>query len=568
MPTPSSSRLAALAALSLTVAALVPASRAAPAEPFPELRPANRAQAVGVLGGGGASLPVPCLTALVQAGGVEAPAPARIAAELLRGPDTLTDERRWTAADGTLVRYTLSPRTFDRTNAQDLDGDGTADLLAAAAGGVAEARALLVDGLGLGAPGPVEVLLARIGYGVRGYAVEPRAPGVRSRLVLEATGTTSPEEVRRAAIHQFAHVVGFEPGGDGHGLPPSWAESLALWAEMRLTGGPDGPTAGLLTGRLSRLAEGLITSDLELAAGNSLWLAFLEEAYGIHAVRLTVEELSAGGDERAALDRALRRAAGKSLAAALRSFQLWGLLVGERSDGRHFSFAERLLPPSFGASADGLPALSFRADVPVAPLGAGYVLLDPGTTEGGVRLGFEGDFAGVWEVDLVLLRRDGSIHRLPLELTDGRGETTIPLDGVVEVVMLVRNLEAETGQARGFMWTADPVRGFPFELLSVDARWSVSGTPGVTVSWETGSELGLLGFNVLRVDPDSGDAAKINPVWIPAIGGPAQATSYQFLDRGADPRRGWAYRIEGITLDGLSSRSDPVDLRDAPSPDR
>lgn len=562
MSTRSLHRLTALA-LALAAAATLMASD----EPFPVTRPANRAQAVVVLGGGGSSLPVPCLTALVGAGAGDAPVAARMASELLRGPDPLTDERRWTAADGTLVRYSLSPRSFDRTDGRDLDGDGTADLLAAATTGVGEARALLVDGLGLSGPGPIEVLLARIGYGVEGYAVEP-VSSVRTRLVIEGTGATAAADVRRAAIHQFAHAVAFDPTGDGHRLPPAWAESLAAWVEMRLTGGPDGPTAERLTRRLSRLSEGLITSDLELAAGNALWLSFLEEAYGIHAVRLAVEELSASGDERAALDRAVRRAAGATLETALRSFQLWGLLVGERADGSHFSFAERLISPAFNDVADGLPALSLRTDQPVQPLGGSYVLLNPGTAEGGLRLVFEGEFAGEWQVDLVLLRRDGSIHRLPMALSDGRGEATVPVDQVIELALLVRNLEGEGGQGRGFVWTADPVRGYPFDLLAAEARWSSSGTPGVAISWETGSEQGLLGFNVLRVDLESGDATKINPVWIPAVGGPTQATSYQFLDRGADPRRAYVYRVEGVTVDGLSSLSYPIDLSDRPETER
>ncbi len=531
------------AALLLALVSVSPL--AAEDEPFPQVSPATRAQAIGVLTGGGASLPVPCLTPLLHAEASRTAPAARSAAEFLRRPETLAAERRFIADDGTLVRYSMSSRTFDRLSP-------TAELPAAAAAGVAEARAFLVGSLGLADPGPVELLLARIGSDVRGYMVRAES-GQRLRLVLEGTAPTRTEDVRSAAIHQFAHAVADQ-------MPGAWAESLASWTEMRLTGGPDPATAERLTARISRLDEGLLTSDLALASANALWFAFLEEAYGVHAVRLAIEELSSGTDERSALDRAVRRAAGEDLRSALRSLQLWSLLVGERSDGRHFSFAERLTAPRFAARADGLPALSVSGDAPVASLGGSSVLLVPDEHEGGMRVAFEGEFAADWEVDLLLLGRDGAIHRRRLEVTNGRGEATVPLTGVIEVAMLVRNLGGDDGEAHAYTWTADHVRAYPFDLESLEARWSSVGTPGVAVIWETASERGLLGFNVLRTDLRTDEQAKINPVWIPAVGSETLATSYQFLDRGADPEGAYRYVIEGVTIDGLTSRSAAVDV--------
>jgi hypothetical protein len=449
-----------------------------------------------------------------------------------------------------VLRFTTARGVFDRVPADDVDRNGIPDLVDTAASALDEARDLFATGLGVDAEGPSEVLLARIDARVDGYAV---AFDGSTRLVLDVGGGA--DSVRRAAIHQYAHAVALELGA---GVPPSWGEAFATWAVMQLTGGPHDTTLESIAARLDGLDQGLDVDDLQTAAGNAVWFAFLEQSYGAVAVRLSIEELSTGDPAGQALDRALRRAAGTSLAAALREFQLWALLVGDRAVGEHFRFAERLAP-SFCSTARGLPALSVLAEEPLAPLGACAVLLKPETADGGLRLRFDGDFTSAWQADLLLVARDGELERLEIPLTaEGSGDVTVPLTGLAEAILLVRNLGGEEPGPRRYGWAAELQPGYPVELASFESTWSAGRSAGVVLAWETASEQQLLGFNVLRGREGGPAPVQINPVWIPAMGGESEAASYRFLDLGADPDTGYVYRLEAVTLSGLTSVSTPV----------
>jgi hypothetical protein len=73
-----------------------------------------------------------------------------------------------------------------------------------------------------------------------------------------------------------------------------------------------------------------------------------------------------------------------------------------------------------------------------------------------------------------------------------------------------------------------------------------------------------LGFNVLRARSDSGDAIRVNPVWIPSLGESSGPASYSFFDATAEPGVAYRYRIQAVTLEGLASRSEAVALTPAP----
>ncbi len=528
-------------------------------EPFPQVRPATRAQAVLCLTAG-APLPVPCLSPVVQSL-LEDPgsgnAASRRALSFLQAAAHVSGERRWVEQDGTTIRYTMQRGSFDRLDGSDDDSDGRPDVLEAVLEGLAEARRVLVSQMGLPAPDPVEVLLVKVGSGVDGYTIPSGGSDGRPLLVLDASPLGGASVTRRAAAHQYAHAVSLVAGG---GVPADWAEALATWTVLRVEQQPDEQTAALLSARLNRLADGLLADALELAAGNAAWLSFVEEAYGPTALRLTIEELGTGSAPATALDRALRRADGETLSSAFREFQLWALLVGERANGQHFSFAGRLSSPQFASSTDGLPALSVQADPPVAPLGAAAVLLNPDETRGGLSVRFEGEVPGRWEADLLLVREGGSLHRVPVPLSPrGRGEMTVPLDGVEQAILMIRNLDSDPRAVRRYTWSAHAVRDYPFELSSIEA---VPGQAieGVVVAWETRSERGLVGFNVLRHEEGSSTETRINPVWVPALGDEATPGSYRFVDTTAAPGIPYSYRIEGITETGLASASDAVVL--------
>lgn len=546
-------RLAACAAILAAPAVALPAADGAFGG-----RPAPRAQAVASLSAA-SQLPIPCLTPILQAvqrEGYRTVPSARRALAALLAETALAAERRLALPDGTVFRYSADPQSPDGVDATDEDGDGTPEAVEAAARGLAEARDLLVEGLDLPAPGAVEVLLADVGDGVDGYVLTRRRSDRRLLIVLDTAPRGGAREIRRAAIHQYAHVVGAAVGPAG--LPAGWSEALATWAELRLGGADEDPElAALLSRRLAGLHAGLLAEDLDLAAGNAAWLAFLEAAYGAASVRATIEELAAGGPAAAALDRGARRGGGASLESAFRDFHLWSVLTGGRDDGRHFPFASRLAPPAFASVFEGLPCLAVQPEPALEPLGAVQALVVSEEERGGLTLRFEGETPGTWDADLLLVMDSGQLRRVPVEIgPDGRGRLTVPLDGLAEALLLVRNLD-ESGGPRRYSWSADRAAGYPFEIASLDASPLENGE-GVLLRWETASESGLVGFNVRRILEGGSEERRINPVWIPAFGNLSSPAFYQFVDATAEPGFSYRYRIEGVTSEGLSSFSDPV----------
>jgi hypothetical protein len=139
--------------------------------------------------------------------------------------------------------------------------------------------------------------------------------------------------------------------------------------------------------------------------------------------------------------------------------------------------------------------------------------------------------------------------------SEGRGEITVPLDDLSEIVLLVRNLATDPGRPLRYTWSVYQKRGFPFELGSLEATF-LEPSGGVLVSWETVSESQLMGFNVVRTDESTGEVVRVNPVWIPAIGDRSSPMAYQFFDATARADQRYVYLIEGITFEGMTSRSE------------
>ena len=550
-----------------TGAAVVGWLAAAPAiaaATVPDLAPGRsgaRLQAVAALSAG-ASVSPPCLTPLVQSSRSEhqrATAAVRRSLAALANDPALPAERVVFEGDGMTARFTIDRNAFDRVDAVDENANGRPDAIDEALAGVARAQRLLVRQLELPNPGAIEIVLGRLGSDVDGVSIPFAGRQARTRLWLDSSGSRGAFALRRAAEHQYAHAVAAAAG-----LDPAWGEAFANWTALALEGSPDDRTLAFLASRFAAQGAGLVADDLDLAGGNAAWFAFLDESYGPTAVKLAVEELGRGGSDQAALDRAMRRATGDTLDAALREFQVWSLLVGPRDDGRHFSFAARLPGPAFAASLEALPALSIQADPEIGPMGSASVLMRPGELAGGLTIRFEGDLAARWGTDLLLVRSDGELHRVPLALDDeDAGEMSVPLQDVREVLLLVRNLDAEGRPARRYSWAAHFEPGFPTEFGTLRAETAGEGA-GALVSWETASERGLLGFNVLRARSDRSEATRVNPVWIPSMGESSGPASYSFFDASAEPGVAYRYHVEAVTLEGLASRSEAVALAPAP----
>jgi hypothetical protein len=527
---------------------------------FPDPRPATRAAAVALVAGD-ARTPLGCLTPRIQGltgSRLGAGPTVRRALVLLQQRSYSGVEEAVFASDGTPVAYTIEPSAFDRISPTDIDGNGTPDLAQRVVEGLDQARSLLVDQLHLPAPHGLDVVLLELGADLEGYLVT-REGG--ATIVLDGSSGSDGDAIRNAAVHQYAHAVA---DAAGPGMPREWGEALATWATLELNGPPDGITAALISNRLERLDAGLLSRDLEFAAGNAVWFAFLDEAYGLAAVSVTAEELAQGGSTADALDRALGRVSDDDLAAAFREFHLWSILVGPRADAFHFTFAEKVAAPRFASTTEGLPALSVQSDPAIAPWGAAHVRIVPDDAEGGLGIRFEGGFRATWEADLLLTDATGTLRRLALELTpEGWGEVTVPLDGLVEALLLVRNVGSEDGGSHRYTYAAHRERAYPVEIASFAARHLGDA---VDLRWDTSSEQQLVGFNVLRVRDDGGTEVVVNPVWIPALGELDERTSYQYLDRQVEAGVTYIYRVQAITVDGLTSFSEPVVVRRPTTP--
>lgn len=538
------------------------ASSAAPAASPESGAAKSGARPAAVASLSGSSAPATgCLTPVVQAVRSDpqhATASARRSVNGLLSDGPLPAERRASDVDGTVVRYTLDRASFDRVDLGDENANGRPDVVDGALVGIARAQHLLVGQMELPSPGPVEVVLGHLGGGVEGIAIPSQGRWGRVQIWLDPSPRGGAAGVRRAAEHQFAHAVASLAG-----LDPAWGEAFASWVGTSLEGGPDERGALAMSRRIASAGGGLVVDDPDQSQGNALWFSFLEESFGSTAVKLAVEELGRGGSDQAALDSALRRATGDSLDQALRDYQLWSYLVGSRDDKQHFSFGSKLAAAEFDSIIDALPALSVQGDPEIGPMGGAATLLSPGEKSGGLALRFEGDPGGRWGADALIVHSDGSMHRATLPLDqDGAADLTIPLQDTREVVLLVRNLEPEGRPERRYTLAAHFEPTFPAEISAVRA---VADGPGrAIVSWSTETEQSVLGFNVLRLKGEGGRASRVNPVWIPAVGDARAAAAYSFLDVGLEPGVDYRYRVEAVTPEGLSSRSDEVRISPAP----
>jgi hypothetical protein len=83
-----------------------------------------------------------------------------------------------------------------------------------------------------------------------------------------------------------------------------------------------------------------------------------------------------------------------------------------------------------------------------------------------------------------------------------------------------------------------------------------AGAEGVTLAWETGTEVDNAGFNLYRALLRDGPYTKINDALITAQGDPVSGASYSFLDT---PGYGtFYYQLEDMDLYGMSTLHGPV----------
>jgi len=109
-----------------------------------------------------------------------------------------------------------------------------------------------------------------------------------------------------------------------------------------------------------------------------------------------------------------------------------------------------------------------------------------------------------------------------------------------------------TGEETGFTCQAPTA----VTLAAFTASPSASG---ISLGWETASELNNLGFNVYRAEAADGPRAKLNADLIAsqAPGGSAGA-SYEFVDASAQAGATYFYWLEALDVYGTSELHGPV----------
>jgi hypothetical protein len=81
---------------------------------------------------------------------------------------------------------------------------------------------------------------------------------------------------------------------------------------------------------------------------------------------------------------------------------------------------------------------------------------------------------------------------------------------------------------------------------------------GVTIKWETASEIDNAGFNLYRSESENGEYVKINDSMIPAKGSPSEGASYKFVDGTVQKNITYYYKLEDIDISGVSTLHGPV----------
>lgn len=87
---------------------------------------------------------------------------------------------------------------------------------------------------------------------------------------------------------------------------------------------------------------------------------------------------------------------------------------------------------------------------------------------------------------------------------------------------------------------------------------SLIGEPELIITWETESELDIIGFNLLRSESEDGPFEKINPDLIPPANDPNVGGEHTFVDGDVVNGVTYFYILETIDRQGNSSKSDPI----------
>jgi len=83
----------------------------------------------------------------------------------------------------------------------------------------------------------------------------------------------------------------------------------------------------------------------------------------------------------------------------------------------------------------------------------------------------------------------------------------------------------------------------------------------ITLDWKTGSELDNAGFNIYRSTSLDGEYAKLNSELIPASANAFEGASYSYTDKDVQPGLTYYYKLEDLSIEGISTFHGPVSAK-------
>src|SRR5207247_10341336 len=134
------------------------------------------------------------------------------------------------------------------------------------------------------------------------------------------------------------------------------------------------------------------------------------------------------------------RSAVTTVEQAFSQYSLWLLLSGERNDGLHFPVADKLNGVTFLGDYEARPAGEIQTTPVLAPMGTAFVRFDADGSEGGLRLGFEGEAPGSFQAQVLLTPRkneDPLVRAVVSIDSRGRGSIGIPWATYREGVLII-----------------------------------------------------------------------------------------------------------------------------------
>jgi hypothetical protein len=116
--------------------------------------------------------------------------------------------------------------------------------------------------------------------------------------------------------------------------------------------------------------------------------------------------------------------------------------------------------------------------------------------------------------------------------------------------------------------TANNIASEPKDIGSptaVDLGWfkvTRVGKNGITLGWETFSEVNNLGFNLYRSTSLDGTKKKLNAEIILGVNpGSTEGAVYSYKDKGLKQNKTYYYWLEAVDLDGTTSLDGPVSAK-------